>query len=687
MNKEINYNSLYASQDWHEQERNWWVEEVIDEQRRSLIITMRATEAINQYANLLNIYNNHQSPYSPYTIWDEKSHNYITIDTTRKFSYIDIESQNTAIPYDLLKKIITENKDTLEIIKLKTFKETLHSKKFVLSPYKTWLKDMLRANKYIAAIYNAFPKRLRKEAFNKTKEWKLYLTDEWIKKLKNIFNTLIGAYNNRSLDSLRDTLWWSTNFAALSNIDKEEDIIHIIDFIDYLLTEGPNRGKKWIFIDRLISLLAFLGDTDLSIVESDLSWLSYDLQKNITDGGDSKTIAHNQRFKDLYSAIQKLISQPDNNAFLSDLSWHCLTHKSKETIPQSIEKQCELTLNYIMNLNKNTTSKYVYKHKGIKLVNKWLLNPDEEKKLLYKLNLNNIIISQWWVKTRTKKNTKVSYDQDVIDNIAEKFTISSELLVQTLYALQDMKTWANGTYEDIKLVFAIDLIDKETKEIKEIGIEIQNTLTNNNNDYNQANHNFLESQKHLLSRIRDKGYTTTKHIYGYIKNSILRNSSDLLHTRNLIQEGKKLESMEWFEEQKIYTSRQWIQINLLNLTNDHTPENKKNIEIIAHDLLLSWLEDGRICIDNNTEEWKQLEHNLYDKKGNFLHIAFRWNNFINNLENSRLQLNTNDSNTKHMWSIIFFPFWWKEKETLRVPTEILWSVIQQQATINYTKSE
>jgi len=116
-------------------------------------------------------------------------------------------------------------------------------------------------------------------------------------------------------------------------------------------------------------------------------------------------------------------------------------------------------------------------------------------------------------------------------------------------------------------------------------------MANNNNNKNRANHNFLESQKHTLSRARDKGYNTTQKIYKYINKAILASAKDLMVLKNKIQNEEVLEDMNWYNEQCYYILNDGAEIDLSKITYDQSTGNKEKIDKIVHDLLLSWLSE------------------------------------------------------------------------------------------------
>lgn len=650
---------------------------------------MRRLNDANQRLVCANFVYNARSPYSWYFIYDEKKNKKVFIpvmsknkhngDDTGNFSLIDIEYQNRdvvewvefsegyASPMWQIKDIINKTKEsTTDAL---VFDKTLPRK----------------YARYLSCIYNSFPAVLRKVAFAKDdRTGDLKMTEKGVKLLSNVWKIVVESYNHRSLDSLDETLWWANNFDILSAITKPEDMQHVFDLLDHLLLPWKNFWKKIIFLNRAISLLAFLWGIDVNQIKTDFAWLGdYFRWQNIWR--DDSKVKIEERFKDMYSVVQKLISQPSNNDFLSDLQWFRFTYDSKEDLQEGIEQQYVSVVHYINDINKNPLSRYEYKIKSMSISNKWVLTPEEEAIVIGKVNNNSLIKNNREIKKRNKKKNSVSYDENIIKEILASYPNESEDTVKSLLiSATSMSTWSNWEYADIKPIIMVTVTDKVTGEERDFWVEIQNVLKNNNNNYyNRANHNFLEAQKHTLSRARDKWYNTTQTIYKYIAKAVMANSKDLIKLRNKIDNNEVLETRERYEEQCFYTTETWEKIDLRNITNDLSGANKKSIDLIVYDLLQSWLREGRLCIDNSNEDRKKLEKWLYDENWELLHITFRGQNIINNLETTRLQLNQPENpNVKNTWRIIFFPFWSeKDKNPLASSTEVLRRIVQRQLVL------
>lgn len=654
------------------------------ENRQDHAHTMKQVEIANQIINILNFIRNYKSPYSWYFLWDENENDVIWRDGQKEknFSFVDIE-------WDL--QINLSNLRSFdETLRSQIFEKTSELKKQTWKPIFSTLDNQNNKDykNYLSVLYNTFPAVLRKKSFTKDEKWNLSINEYGIQIIRNLWKTVNSSYTSRSMDSLRDTLSWSSNFEVINHINTKEDIQHVFDLIDYLVSPGENRWKKGILLNRATALLSFLWWIDLEEVRKDMSWLEgcFKLQ-NMRH--DSSNIHIESRFKDVYSSVQKLISQPNNNSFLSDLQGVRFTFKDKESLKRSIPEQCLSIKNYIDDTNK-ISSRYKYNIKRFNIVNKGILKEQlDEDELMKSIKNNDIVLKNIPIEKRKQKVNPKHYDEDIIASITENDLSQVKNIQSLLLVASSMKTWANGTYEDLKVVALIEMEDKETWEKNEIWIETINQMANNNNNKNRANHNFLESQKHTLSRARDKGYNTTQKIYKYINKAILASAKDLMVLKNKIQNEEVLEDMNWYNEQCYYILNDGAEIDLSKITYDQSTGNKEKIDKIVHDLLLSWLSEWRICIDNNNWEWKKLQNTLYNTDGELLHIAFRWHNLINNLETTRLQLNNKEnSNLRNTWNVIFYPFGgsdWQKK--LEAPTETLWRVVQKQLICDHKKTE
>jgi hypothetical protein len=662
------------------------VKNTIIENPQSTAHTMKQVETANQIINTFNFIRNHKSPYSWYFLWDENKNDVIWRDGQKEknFSFVDIEWDSQINLINL--------KSFDKSLRSQIFEKTSELKKQTWKPTFSTLDSQNNKNyqHYLSVLYNTFPSAIREKSFTQDEQWNFSINEYGIHIIKNLWKTVKASYTARSMDSLRDTLGWSSNFDVMDHITTKEDVKYVFDLIDYLTAPGENRWKKGIFLNRAAALITFLWWIDLEQVKKDMSWIENNLKlQNIRRSNLEVRIE--SRFKDVYSSVQKLISQPDNNSFLSDLQGVRFTFSDKNLLKNSIKEQCNSIIHYINDINdiNQTKSCYSYKIKKINIVNKGILSSEEESELIESMNNNKTLSNISPIEKRKSKTNPKVYDIDIIASVVQQTHLNPEDIQSLLLAASSMKTGANGTYEDLKVIVLLDMKDETTWEEKEIWIEIINQMANNENNKNRANHNFLESQKHTLSRARDKGYNTTQKIYKYISKAILATSQDLIKLRNKITKWEVLETSDRYEEQCYYTFSDGNSIDLRTITNNQSSENKKNIDQIVHDLLLSWLSEWRICIDNNNWEWEKLQNTLYDTDGELLHIAFRWHNLINNLETTRLQLNNKESsNLKNTWTIIFYPFGgsdWQEK--LEASTQTLWRVVQKQLISDHDKIE
>jgi len=560
--------------------------------KQSTAHTMKQVETANQIINTFNFIRNHKSPYSWYFLWNENENDVIWRDGQKEknFSFVDIE-WDSQINLNNLKSFD-------KTLRSQIFEKTSELNKQTWKPIFSTLENQNNKNykNYLSVLYNTFPAVLRKKSFTKDEQWNFSINEYGIQIIRNLWKTVNSSYTSRSMDSLRDTLWWSSNFEVINHINTKEDIQHVFDLIDYLVSPGENRWKKGIFLNRAAALLSFLWWIDLEEVKKDMSWLeNYFKWQNIRC--DNSEVRIESRFKDVYSSVQKLISQPDNNSFSSDLQGGRFTFTDKELLKKSIPEQRLSIQHYINDINK-TSSRYQYTIQQFNVTNKGLLTPEEEEELIKSMNSDDLW-KKFPIEKRKSKSKPKHYDEDIIANIVGDDISQKKDTQSLLLAASDMKTGANGKYEDFKVGALIEMKDKKTWEKKEIWIEVINQMVNNDNNKSRANHNFLESQKHTLSRARDKGYNTTQKIYKYINKAILASAKDLMVLRNKIQHKEVLEDMNWYNEQCYYTLSDWNKIDLSKITHDQSTENKAHIDKIVHDLLLSWLSEWRICIDNN----------------------------------------------------------------------------------------